>query len=281
MFSNPSKYYTKYNKNIKSIKGSGVVTSRPPKDSDQTTGTIKQTLHDDIAYMPPFYLRTWDNDKQNTNGYLNEKDYVDYVPDIDRYYYTTQQMDKATIREKGSNKPYEKSSIKLPPPLVTSKPTNSNKQPKVIVNNYISKNKSDKTDKPDKIKYSDDNIDSSTSQYGIGESDINRTWYDGRYLYTFSPSSLETIYPWVNYNLLYPFNQNKDTLQFYQNANIDKITGDPLLRDNSPNSMEYFDNLDNKKKTTLENIYCMQNYNILYLTILCILIVIYFIKTKK
>ena len=50
------------------------------------------------------------------------------------------------------------------------------------------------------------NIDGNTqSQYGIGESDINRNWYDGRYLYTFSPTSLKTIYPWTTYNLLYPF----------------------------------------------------------------------------
>ena len=276
MFNNPSKYYTKYDKNIKSIKGSGVVTSRPPKDTNQTTGIVKETLHENIAYMPPFYLRTWDNDKQNTNGYLNEKDYVDYVPEIDRYYYTTQQMDKATIRERGSNKPYENDAIQLPPQLVTTKP-------KINKLNKLNKLKLDKKFSTDdnKIEYSDDNIDSSSNQYGIGETDINRTWYDGRYLYTFSPSSLETIYPWANYNLLYPFSSNKDTLKFYQNSNIDKITGDPLLRNNNANTMEYFDNSKENHMSTLETIHCTQNYNILYLTFLCILIVIYFIKSRK
>ncbi len=276
MFSNPSKYYTKYNRNIKSIRGSGVVTPRPPKDTDKTTDDIKETLHDNIAYMPPLYVRTWDNDKQNTNGYLNEKNYVDYIPENDRYYYTTQQMDKVTIRERGSNKPYKKDSIQLPPPLVTTKTTTKTKL----------RTKSDSKSKKsnEKIEFADDNIDSSSDQYGIGETDINRTWYDGRYLYTFSPSSLETIYPWTNYNLLYPFSRNKDTLKFYQNSNIDKITGDPLLRDNKANTMEYFDNTNDKskiEKSTIEKIYCMQNFNILYLTILCILIVIYFIKSRK
>ena len=108
MFANPSKYYTKYNKNIKDIKGSGVVTPRPPPNTTNTTDTVKETLHDDIIYMPPLYLRTWDNDEQNTNGYLNANDYVDYVPDIDKYYYTTQQLDNVVVKkrsEKNSNNP--------------------------------------------------------------------------------------------------------------------------------------------------------------------------------
>ncbi len=273
MFSDPSKYYTKYNKNIKAIKGSGVITQRPPKDTSETTGTVKETLHDDIVYMPPLNLRTWDNDEQNTNGYLNSNDYVDYVPDIDKYYYTTQQMDKVVVKKRSdsnSNDPADP--IKLPPPLISTKP------------NYIDTNKKS-NGKNININLNDlnsiNNIDGNTkSQYGIGESDINRNWYDGRYLYTFSPTSLKTIYPWTTYNLLYPFDSPANTLKYYQNSEISNITGNPLLRENDPNSKDFFENINDDpddKKNKSES----QNYNLLYLTILCVLIIICFIKSNK
>jgi len=258
MFTNPSKYYTRYNRNIKGIKGSGVVTPRPPKDSCVTTGTVKETLVDDIEYMPPLYLRTWDNDKQNTNGYLNEKDYVDYVPDIDKYYYTTQQMDNVIVKDRSISSKLDNSNypIKLPPPLVTTKN-------KINIKDYnIQK---------------DNSILEKESEYGIGQNEINRNWYDGRYLYTFSPSSLQTIYPWTNYKLIYPFNNQIDTLKYYQDLGVKNITKNALLRSNKNNSNFEIENFDNSNNT----IKCFQNYNILYLTILCILIVIYFIRSKK
>ena len=266
MFANPSKYYTKYNKNIKDIKGAGVVTPRSPKDTNNTTDTIKETLHDDIIYMPPLYLRTWDNDEQNTNGYLNANDYVDYVPDIDKYYYTTQQIDKVVVKkrsEKNSNNPSDP--IKLPPPLVTTKP------------NIIKKNKDKINNNQIQTDYNYNNIDGNAPpEFGINTTNINKNWYDGRYLYTFSPSSLNTIYPWTTYNLLYPFDSPSNTLKYYQNSDISDITGNPLLRANNPNQIENFESSNSSVQTP-----CTQNYNVLYLTILCVLIIIYFIKSKK
>ena len=296
MFSNPSKYYTKYNKNIKAIKGSGVITQRPPKDTSETTGTVKETLHDDIVYMPPLNLRTWDNDDQNTNGYLNSNDYVNYVPDIDKYYYTTQQMGDVIVKKRsdsnadgislsfGDVKHHKQSKIaehsemalpfdpiKLPPPLISTKP------------NYIDSSK--KTKSKNINLDSINNIDGNTqSQYGIGENDINRNWYDGRYLYTFSPNSLKTIYPWTTYNLLYPFDSPANTLKYYQNSEISNITGNPLLRENDPRDKEFFENINKNNNDNTDdkaNKSESQNYNLLYLTILCVLIVIYFIKSNK
>ncbi len=271
MFTNPSKYYTKYNQNIKAIKGSGVLTPRPPQDSNHTTGTVKETLHDDIVYMPPLYPRTWDNDEQNTNGYLNQNDYVDYIPDIDKYYYTTQQMGEVDVKKRSdSNTNNPNYPIKLPPPLVTTKPTGK-------LNNKNSTNITIKNTKPSDYN----NIDGDTnSQYGIGENDINRNWYDGRYLYTFSPSSLNTIYPWTTYNLLYPFSKPSDTLKYYQNSQISNITQDPLLRPNNPGENESFESVENVNLED-ENKKEEQNYNVVYLTILCVLIVIYFIRHNK
>lgn len=271
MFTNPSKYYTRYNRNIKAIRGSGVVTPRPPKDSNYSTGTIKETLVDDIEYMPPFYLRTWDNDEQNTNGYLNEKDYVDYVPDIDKYYYTTQQMDKVNVKDRNTIGPIDPDNpIKLPPPLVTTK--------------FITKSKSKNSKSDDKSKStSNSNILENESEFGIGQNDINRKWYDGRYLYTLSPSSLKTIYPWTTYNLLYPFDNSSNSLKYYQDSGFKNITSDGLSRPNKNKVDQELlrENFSNLETNTSETIECIQNYNILYLTILCILIVIYFIRSKK
>lgn len=292
MFTNPSKYYTRYNRNIKAIKGSGVITPRPPKDSDQTTGTVKETLVNDIQYMPPFYLRTWDNDEQNTNGYLNEKDYVDYVPEIDRYYYTTQQMDKVVVKDrkfKGPNDPDYP--IKLPPPLVTTpadsyiKNNKFNKFNNINNINKINGKNNDKSFDKSNNKSNEQDILNKESEYGIGQGDINRKWYDGRYLYTLSPSSLKTVYPWTTYNLLYPFNSAADNLQYYQDSGVKNITGDPLARPNKNpiNEKLVEENFDNSTDSNNDNYTttCIQNYNILYLTILCILIVIYFVRSKK
>ena len=74
-------------------------------------------------------------------------------------------------------------------------------------------------------------------------------------------------------------NKSFEILKYYQNSEISNITGNPLLRENNPDINENFESTNPLKKS--ETVSCLQNYNILYLTILCILIVIYFIKSKK
>jgi hypothetical protein len=249
MFNNPSKYYKKYNRNIIGIKGSGEITQREPKDTNKRTDTIKEILVDDIDYAPPLFLRTWDNDPQNTNGYLNDKNYINYVPELNKYYYAGQEINKLDIIKNIKNKNIKivDNPISLPPPLVTTSPIINKKKikkEKLLINN--------------------------SSEFGIDESDVNKNWYDGRYLYTFSPASLNTIYPWTNYNLLYPYNNVKNTLDFNKDSNILKITGNPLLRQNQ---IENFNNVPDTQ--------CIVNHNMLYLTILIILIIIYFIRSRK
>jgi hypothetical protein len=268
------KYYTKYNKNIKAIRGSGVVTKRGPPDTNKSYDTIKEVLNDDIQSIPPLYPRTWDNDPQETSGYLNDLDHVDYVPDIDKYYYTAQQMDevvldksiptKSKITKKNSNQV-----IKLPPPLVTTKPDFEPDESEYDIPLKYKKESNKKKSLKNKTDFD-------SNEFGIGQSDIDRSWYDGRYLYTFNPQSLDTIYPWTNYNLLYPFGGSKDTLKYYRGSNIDKITGDPLLRKDNPEDVENFGNVNKNKKT----ISCIQDFNILYLSLLCLLLIIYFIKNN-
>ncbi len=275
----PNKYYTKFNKNIKAIRGSGVVTKRGHPDTNKSYDTIKEVLNDDIQSIPPLYPRTWDNDPQETSGYLNDLDKVDYVPDIDKYYYTAQQMDevvldksiptKTKVTKKNSNQV-----IKLPPPLVTTQPDFN---PDDSEYDIPSKYKDNKDNKANKKKSNKIKTDFDNNEFGIGQSDIDRSWYDGRYLYTFNPKSLDTIYPWTNYNLLYPFGGSTDTLKYYTSSNIDKITSDPLLRKDNPEDTEYFGNINKKNKKIIN---CIQDFNILYLSLLCLLLIIYFIKNN-
>ena len=77
-----NKYYSKYNNNIKSYKGFGTVTQRQPVDKTKTTTTINKTFVDNIQVIPPLFKRTYDIDPQDTNGYLNPDNYVNYVMNI-------------------------------------------------------------------------------------------------------------------------------------------------------------------------------------------------------
>jgi hypothetical protein len=291
MSCNKNKYYTKYNTDIKSIYGSGVITKRGPPDADKTVGTIREVLVDGIDSTPPLYPRTWDNDPQQTSGYLNDLDYIDYVPDIDKYYYTAQQIDhdidivknkptKTSITKKNSNQ-----IVKLPPPLIT---TNPDFEPDN--SEYAITNKKDKPNVSNGTNGSNGKKPTDLfkkSNYSISQNDINKSWYDGRYLYTFSPSSLETIYPWATYNLVTPYGNKRDIYNYYQDTGTTKLTSDPLLRDNNPNEKEFFGNSDNKSESKEEtknnkffDSFKVQDINMMYLALLCLILIIYFIRNK-
>jgi hypothetical protein len=90
-------YHTKYNNNIKSIRGSGTITKKYPPDTNQTTKEITKKIKKDVNFIPPLQLTTYNINPQDTNGYLNSKDYIDDVDDIDKYYYTSQQIDNIKI----------------------------------------------------------------------------------------------------------------------------------------------------------------------------------------
>lgn len=277
-----NKYYTKYNRDIKSIGGSGVITKRGPPDTNETVGTIRQILDDDLEATPPLYPATWQFDADQTSGYLNEYDYLDYVPDIDKYYYTAQQIDDIDVRKikkkkTNSVKKNNNQIIKLPPQLVTSKPEfkpNDSEYaiPKSILENINKDYKqiNDKNDnKKDVIKK-----DNNNPEFGIGQNDINRTWYDGRYVYTFSPSSLETIYPWVSYTPVMSYGGPKDSLQFIQDTGTTQISKDQLAKNKN------FDNIENFSTVESVSKFNIQNINMLYLALICLLLIIYFIRNK-
>lgn len=93
----------------------------------------------------------------------------------------------------------------------------------------------------------------------------NKEWHDGTYLYTFEPKILNSIYPWYSSKLLFPF-ENKNSSNYRDNIN-----NSPSILPDIGNSSDDIENF------TSNNI----DYNIIYLIILSLLIIIYFIKFGK
>ena len=84
---NKFNYHGNYDKNIKAIRGGGVITPSNPPNRASTTGTVNNTWDVNITPTPPLYESVYYSDKILTDGYLNPNNYVvesDYVSD---YYY--------------------------------------------------------------------------------------------------------------------------------------------------------------------------------------------------
>ena len=165
---NSNKYYGNYDKNIKAIKGSGVITPSNPPNKKYTTDTIKNTWNKNVNYMPPTYIAKYYSDPDLTNGYLNSKNYVDKNNNINDYYYPSQKINKISFNKNNSNE------LTFPPPLITTK---NNKSSNIIKNvNNKELNKSIK-EKNTKVKFSD-------KDKKIIEYIVNNSLYDGKYIYT-------------------------------------------------------------------------------------------------
>ena len=85
---NPT-YYGNYNRNIKSINGSGVITPRVPANRYTTTSVINNLVNNNI---PPLYPITQAKSPESTGGYLNDKNYVINPMELNKTYYPAQQL---------------------------------------------------------------------------------------------------------------------------------------------------------------------------------------------
>ena len=106
---NKFKYYENYDKNIKSIKGGGVITPSNPPNKMSTTNTIKNTWNDDIIPTPPLYKSTYYSNKNLTDGYLNDENNVVENKSISDFYYPSQKFNKVTnIKDSNKNNKIKK-----------------------------------------------------------------------------------------------------------------------------------------------------------------------------
>lgn len=117
-------YYSSFDQDIQSIRGSGVITPNTNNMKTSTSSTISDRIKDNVEYAPPLYPKQIiAQNKIATSGYLNENNYlVEDRSDIKKYYYPTQQIDDLNLIE--PNKKLEKElnddyAIKMPaPPII-------------------------------------------------------------------------------------------------------------------------------------------------------------------
>jgi uncharacterized protein YfkK (UPF0435 family) len=302
------KYYNNYDKNVKAIRGGGVITPTNPPNAMSKTGTITNTLKNNIIPVPPMYKSKYYSNPDLTNGYLNENNYIDEDKYISDYYFPSQKLNKVDFIDSGTNKNVKKNinksnPIKFPPPLITSKPNkqfkkskSSNTSESSNTSSNISKLSTDNKFSKDKKLLEDmeslEDIKSSLKIHNkkikkISSDDIqfidyikNNCLYDGKYIYTIEnpdESILEN-----NLNIMYfPIAKKHDIL----NQNILENNYIDYSIDNN-NVYDIDDNYLKKKKysekfSALEKNDNFYISNIALLIIFSMLVIIYFSKYQK
>jgi len=296
----------KYNNDIKSYKGFGVVTPRYEKNLNYKS-EITNLTDKNLDYTPPLFNVSYKNHPQDTNGYLNSKNYIKVPKTIDNYYYTSQQIDKI---DKYPN--YDKKSLlKFPPVLITTKPYINNKSKKDLdskdskdldskddKDSKDSKNckddKDDKDSKDSKDSKSNNNKNSKSKKSKNSKSKnsknavlsdrlINKKWYNDRYLYSFEPRYNDVINKNRLYTWSYPFMPNTDN---YYRDDINDSKLSPIIFDTPDNYEElpdYDDDSSNIEKIEeFESIKNNDNSNFIFgFVLLTSLIMIRLIIRKK
>lgn len=250
------RYYGNYDKNVKAIKGGGVITPSVPPNRSNTTGTIKNTWesiqNDNITITPPVYKSVYYSNPILTDGYLNSNNYVDEDKYISDHYYPSQKFDKV-LNIKSTDLNYSNEKILLnkedpfefPPGLITSKYTKDNKYKKKI-NKRISSNDINFVDFIKK-----------------------NSLYDGKYIYT-----IENPNNFVN---LYPDPKNKFTkiLPFF-NTNFNNNIINEIVEYDDINSQEIVENFSDNSYDNNDS-----ESNVILLIIFSILLIFYFSFYQK
>lgn len=245
---NKFKYYGNYDKNIKSIRGGGVITPSNPPNRICATNTIKNTWNDDVIPTPPLYKSTYYSNKNLTDGYLNDENYVVENKPISDYYYPSQKFNKViNIKDSNKNNKIKKeilnnlNPIQFPSPLINSKYSK---------NKYIDKsNKSDKLNEIENNKYID---------YLA-----NNTIYDGKYIYMIEDKQIDYDKEYKKYKVI--------QLPYLSYDNFNYKNKEPNVYIN--NIYENFDENNDSNK--------FQISNTLLLIIFSVLLIIYFTIYQK
>lgn len=278
---NKFKYYGNYDKNIKSIKGGGVITPSNPPNKMSTTYSIKNIWNDEIIPTPPLYKSTYYSNKNLTDGYLNEDNYVVENKPISDYYYPSQKFNKViNIKDSNGDNKIKKeilndlNPIQFPPPLINSK-YSKNKYIKIVKhnksdkpNNYDKTNNSDKPINSDKTNNSDksDKINEIENNKYI-DYIANNTIYDGKYIYMIEDKPID----FNNENKKYKVIQ----LPYlsYNNSNKEQNVNNNIYNNINDNIYENFEDNNNSNNVQISNT--------LLLIILSIILIIYFTIYQK
>jgi hypothetical protein len=265
------KYYGNYDKNIKSIRGGGVITPSNPPNRTNTTDTIKNTWYNEIKPIPPLFKTVYYSDKNLTNGYLNEDNYVIEDKYISDYYYPSQKLNKVINLKKNKSKKIKKelnknNPLKFPSPLINE----------LIKSDNLSNKSDNLSNKSDNLSNKSDNL-SNKSDNLSNKSDkskdyidyiTNNTIYDGKYIYMLEDKPIKNSNNLnnkiTNFPYLYKLNNNK--IQQSDIEYTDKI--ESIYEDFYSNS--------NSKSNLLSKI-----PNTVLLIIFSVLLIIYFTIYQK
>lgn len=261
---NKYKYYGNYDKNIKAIRGGGVITPSNPPNREYTTDTIKKTWYDSVVPTPPLFETVYYSNKNLSNGYLNTNNYVIKKEPISDYYYPSQKFNKVINLKKNKKSSKLKKEKKIinelnplefPPPLINSchKP---NLNPKLNQKSNLNKNnlidKSD--DKIDKLKDYDE-LENKFLEYII-----NNTIYDGKYIYRIEdkPIQFNPNNKYKTIKIPYLYNEKKQ-------SNIENLaTNNNLCKlDNFNNLSENLNNNPNPNPNDKINLYLLVFFSLL------------------
>lgn len=252
------KYYGNYDKNVKSIRGGGVITPTNPPNRTRTTDTIKNTWDKNIIPTSPLFKTVYYSDKNLTNGYLNKNNFVMEDKSISNYYYPSQKFDKVVNLKKNKSKNKSKNKldkkekvlnndnpIKLPPPLVNTKFDKINKQ--------------DNQDKQDKQHKPNDYIDYIT----------NNTIYDGKYIYMLEDKPIENLQGLKGKITHFPY--------LYKSPNIN--LSKPVIEYDKIDDVDDVDNVQENFDTDPNS--SNETSNTILLVVFSILLIIYFTIYQK
>ena len=284
------KYYGNYDKNIKAIKGGGVIVPSNPPNREKTTETINSTWKKNIKPINPLFKSKHYSDPNLTNGYLNQNNYVTPDENISDYYYPSQKINKVFILDNDDtleqNIVNNLDPIKLPPPLINTK------------------NKKYKKNKKDKLNSIDNNLNLTTDDLNLIDFIKNNSLYDGKFIYTVEnkPTNNDAdkfdklIYiPFINKSSSNNNNDHKndsnDIFDDGSNNGSNNDSNNDFNNDFNNNSDNNSDNNFNNSNNQYHGIDSFQNIeysnnfnsisNTVLLVIFSILLIIYFSKYQK
>lgn len=285
------KYYQNYDKNIKSIYGSGQILPSNPPNKFKTTDTIDKYWKKNIIPTPPLFKYKNNSDPNYINGYLDSNNYIQQDNNINAYYYPSQKFNNIiNINSKNENIKNclnDINPIKFPPELIIPSNNDLNYSKELtICDNLIQNNLKSKSKSKSKSKIKSNhklNIKNKSNLNSLTESDYkliefikNNSLYDGKYIYT-----IENINSDNNNQILNSDDNN-------QILNSNNITYIPCFSniEKQLKPTEFSNTLDFLKIKNYENFISeTKNLNLIsninLLIIFSILLIIYFLKHQK
>ena len=269
-------YYTDYKREIKSIRGSGKTTTTKTPTTNSTTSTVKDTFPPNKKVSPPVRQMFLTKQPLEINAAREPREPYTKSLKIRDYYYPTQRNDEKIPPEPEKEKEEDK---------IKTKAGKIKELIKELKNQLGESNNSDS-----------DSDKSGRGGYFDGDQYIPKykRWVNDHFIYSMEPRYRDVVKPVRAYTWMYPFTPNTD--DFYQDNINNTPPPTPLLfpdfykpndigiyqqRVQNVNTKENFNSdsalaLDKK----LDTVKCFQNYNIIYLIIIVLILIIYFHKNE-